>query len=95
MNDISPPLCPRAVSAAALAADLPALSDHALSWLRVLANDPVVRSAINPGVTDKLCNAGLVTEAQLPSPFKTHKGRRIPHMVITPAGRRYLANVQT
>jgi len=48
---------------------------------------------MNPGVTTKLLNEGLVELVMMPSPFKTHAGRDIDHMRITAAGRRALAGI--
>lgn len=63
------------------------LSAHALAELRNIECQPVPRCAINPGVANRLKRESLVRSEMLPSPFKTHKGRDIEHLVITDAGR--------
>jgi hypothetical protein len=51
---------------------------------------PVPRSAVNPGVANRLEREALVEEVQLPSPFKAHKGGTCAHLRITEAGRKVL-----
>jgi len=63
------------------------LSAHAIAELKDIASKPVPRSAVNPGVANRLLRESLVAEVQLPSPFKTHKGAAIAHLQITAAGR--------
>ena len=64
------------------------LSTHALSVLRQLAQEPMPTSALNPGVVSRLLCEDLVELAQLPSPYKAHKGDDCNHLRITDAGRR-------
>lgn len=68
------------------------LTDAGRAALYRLRDQPVPRSALNPGVVDRLLRdpeplAELVT---LPSPFSTHRGAAIPHLQITAAGRAVL-----
>jgi len=66
------------------------LSAHALSELRNIARRPCPCQGINPGVVNRLEREGLVELVDLRSPFPTHKGRPIPHLQITDAGRAVL-----
>jgi len=63
-----------------------ALSEHARAELRVIADKPVPRQAVNPGVANRLLREALVESVMLPSPFKTHRGRSIEHLRATDAG---------
>lgn len=63
------------------------LSAHALEELRTLLNGPRPQQEFNPGVVNRLAREALVEEVQLPSPYATHKGRKITFLQITPAGR--------
>ena len=63
------------------------LTEHALAELRDIANRPVPRQAVNPGVANRLLREHLVAEVMLPSPFQTHKGKSIAHLQITADGR--------
>lgn len=63
------------------------LSEHALSELKDIAQTPVPRSSVNPGVVNRLLRESLVEEVSLPSPFKAHKGAAVAHLQITTAGR--------
>lgn len=51
-----------------------------------IANAARVRQSVNPGVADRLLRGGLVESKQLLSPFKTHRGGLVEHLVITTAG---------
>jgi hypothetical protein len=64
------------------------LSAHALAELRDIALHPVPACAVNPGVANRLLRENLVSSVELPSPYKTHKGRSIAHLVITAQGRK-------
>lgn len=71
------------------------LTGHAIAALRQLAADgPQPRQAFNAGVCDRLEREDLVWVSDLVSPYKTHKGRLIPHLVIREAGRKALAAAQ-
>ena len=63
------------------------LSKHALAELKNLSKQPEPTNGINPGVVDRLERGGLAVVVQLPSPFKSHKGRNCAHLQITQAGR--------
>ncbi len=63
------------------------LSVAAIRTLTELCRDPVPTSEINPGICDRLTREDLARVEVLPSPFKSHKGRRICHLVVTEAGR--------
>lgn len=67
------------------------LSKHAVAELRDIAAAPVPRSSVNPGVANRLLREALVTQVALPSPFRTHRGGKAPHLQITAAGERALA----
>jgi hypothetical protein len=62
------------------------LSDAAKTVLYVLAQGPIPRQEINPGVSDRLERESLVEVVDLPSPYKTHKGANIRHTRLTAAG---------
>jgi len=62
------------------------LSPLALATLRRALRAPVPRSEINPGVVDRLHREGLVTVEDFTSPFPSHHGRKIPHVLATLAG---------
>lgn len=55
------------------------LSPHALGALARLGRRPLPCSEINPGVADRLMREGLIEQVELPSPFASHKGKRIGH----------------
>lgn len=63
------------------------LKAAALADLRWLVKGPQPRQEINPGVANHLDREHLVETVMLPSPYKTPKGRDIPHLRITDAGR--------
>ena len=63
------------------------LSEHALASLDDLQAGPRPAAQFNPGVVNRLMREDLVEVVDLPSPFKTHKGRAIPHLRITDSGR--------
>jgi hypothetical protein len=63
------------------------LSEHARAELRALVDAPIPCAGVNPGVANRLLREGLVEIVQLPSPFKTHRGRAIDHLRITDEGR--------
>jgi hypothetical protein len=67
------------------------LSEHALAELRGLMLAPEPTCGINPGVVNRLRREDLARIVELPSPFPTHKGRKIAHLEITDAGRARLA----
>jgi hypothetical protein len=69
------------------------LSAHAIDELRNIARSPEPIVGINPGVINRLMRENLVEIVQLPSPFKTHKGRPVGHLRITNAGRERLATL--
>lgn len=62
------------------------LSDHALSELRRVVQRPVPRSQINPGVIGRLLRDDLVVIELLTSPFPSHRGRKVAHVLATRAG---------
>lgn len=64
------------------------LTPHARGVLRGLANlGPAPSREINPGVVDRFHREGLTVTVNLPSPYKSHKGRTCAHEQITEAGR--------
>ena len=62
------------------------LTKHALYELEKIRTRPVTWSEVNPGVANRLLREALVTDIMLPSPFKTHKGRKILDLDNTDAG---------
>lgn len=66
--------------------ELKPLSEHAIAELRHIAAKPLPRLAVNPGVSSRLLRGELVRVVDLPSPFKTHNGAKVEHLVITAAG---------
>jgi hypothetical protein len=62
------------------------LTAHALGVLRELTKAAMPTQMINPGVIDRLSREDLIEIVSLPSPYRTHKGRVIPHAQITLAG---------
>lgn len=62
------------------------LSAHAIAELKDIAVAPVPRCGVNPGVANRLLREALVESAPKRSPFKTHKGGNIEHLVLTQAG---------
>lgn len=62
------------------------LSAHAIAELRNIAADPVPCCSINPGVINRLRREDLAAVVALPSPFKTHKDGKCPHLQVTSAG---------
>lgn len=66
------------------------LTGHGLAELKRLAKGPVPRQEINPGCANRLLRGKLATVAMLPSPYKTHKGRKLDHLQITTNGQHYL-----
>ncbi len=56
------------------------LSDAAKAILASLAREPIPCSQVNPGIVDRLLREGVVEIERLPSPFKTHKGKHVPHL---------------
>lgn len=70
------------------------LSAHAIGELRDLLAAPAPCCTVNPGVRNRLERESLVETVALPSPFITHKGKRIAHLRITPAGRARLSSVK-
>jgi len=67
------------------------LSEIARGELADIALAPVPCQGVNPGVANRLLREDLVELVDLPSPFPTHKGKKIQHLKITDAGRRALA----
>lgn len=66
------------------------LSDHAEGVLRSISRRPLAAQEVNAGVSHKLLRQGYAEIEHHPSPYKTHKGAKIPHYVATEKGRRYL-----
>lgn len=67
------------------------LAPASLTALNALARKPVPRQELNPGVANRLLREALVESVELPSPYATHKGRRIEHLRATAAGIDHLA----
>lgn len=62
------------------------LSNHAKSVLSSIANRPMVRHEVNPGVANRLLREALVESVMLPSPYKSDKGGDREHLQITDSG---------
>lgn len=60
--------------------------------LYALRNGPFPAQETNAGVQHKLLYQGYAEIEQLPSPYRTHKGRKIAYLKITEKGLRYLEN---
>lgn len=63
------------------------LSDHAFNALKSLDHGPRPCQDFNPGVSNRLLREELVASVFLPSPFKSHKGAVIEHLMLTVVGR--------
>lgn len=68
------------------------LTDFAWGILTSVSWAPRPYSEINAGVIDRLTHENLVEIVDLPSPFKTHKGKLIRFIRITEDGRRRLSS---
>lgn len=68
------------------------LTEAAKVALWSLAAAPQPRQEFNPGVRDRLTREDLAAEVDLPSPYKSHKGRNCPHLQITDKGRAALSS---
>lgn len=65
------------------------LSQFAVAALHSLRKiGPRPAQEVNPGVTRRLYDDGLITFDLRPSPYPTSKGKMISFMVLTEAGRR-------
>jgi hypothetical protein len=62
------------------------LTSHALDALDALRTRECPTQVFNPGVVNRLQREALVEIVDLPSPYRSHKGRKIPHLRITDAG---------
>lgn len=62
------------------------LSEHAKAALKLLESGPIPPFEINPGVLNRLQRSGFIEYLQLPSPYASHKGKRINHVQLTQAG---------
>lgn len=62
------------------------LAPASITALRDVAEKPIPRQELNPGVANRLLREALVESVDLPSPYATHKGRRIEHLRATAAG---------
>ena len=69
------------------------LTEHARLQLASLRNGPRPCNVFNAGTVDRLKRnePPLVELVDLPSPYPSHKGRRISHLKITAAGLKELA----
>lgn len=66
------------------------LTSHAKAELLDISKKPVPRSAVNPGVANRLLRESLVEVVMMLSPFKSHKGAEVEHLRITEAGKNAL-----
>jgi hypothetical protein len=67
------------------------LTPAALDMLAYIARQPIPLQEINPGVRNRFDRELLVDYVELPSPYKTHKGRKITFAQINDAGRAALS----
>jgi hypothetical protein len=63
------------------------LTPAALGVLSLLTRGAIPVQEINPGVRNRFDREVLVDYVELPSPYKTHKGRKITFAQINDAGR--------
>jgi hypothetical protein len=64
------------------------LSSHDRALLRDLdARGPMPTQSIKPGVVDRFHRGALTETVDRPSPFRSTRGKNIPHEQITDAGR--------
>lgn len=65
------------------------LTHYAITALTRLSECPRPRTAFNPGIANRLLRGPtpLAEEVELPSPYPSHKNRKVPHLRITEAGR--------
>jgi hypothetical protein len=68
------------------------LTEHALEILRRVQDSPMPAQEINPGVSNRLLREELIEIVQLPSPYKTHKGKKIAFAQITESGKERLGD---
>lgn len=57
-------------------------SSFALDALRRISKAPVPTQEFNPGVVHKLVRENAARIESLPSPYATHKGANIEHLVL-------------
>ena len=62
------------------------LSKHARDVLHALVGTWHTPNEINPGVIDRLQREDLILWKDLPSPYKKHKGKKIPHLKASAEG---------
>ena len=64
------------------------LTEHALKELRRIERAPLPKTIFNPGTADRLTRgpSPMAEAVDLPSPYPSHKGRKLVHLRITPAG---------
>lgn len=62
------------------------LSEHAIRALQSLSHAPRPTQEFNAGVINRLLREALVTIEDVPSPYATGRGKRIPFATITAAG---------
>lgn len=69
------------------------LTSAARTVLARVAEEPVPRSDVNPGIRDRLTRkpTPLVEIVELPSPYKVDRGGTCPHLRILEAGRAALS----
>lgn len=69
------------------------LKPASIEALRRLAQGPLPRQELNPGVANRLERQALVEAVDLPSPYATHGGKKIQHLRASPAGIEVLAEL--
>jgi len=67
------------------------LTTHALEVLAWIALRPRPVQEVNPGVRNRIEREELVDRVDLPSPYTSHKGKKIPFYQINAAGSARLA----
>lgn len=69
------------------------MSPLALGMLKVCEAQPYPREQVPAAVVDTLLEQGLIEIVQAASPYPTHGGRDIDHILATLAGRERLGQV--
>jgi hypothetical protein len=62
------------------------LTAHAIAALVDLSHGPKPRQELNPGVANRLLRGDLVEWTFMPSPYKTHAGKKIEFLRLTKLG---------
>jgi hypothetical protein len=69
------------------------LKPPSIEALRRIAQEPTPRTEFNPGVSNLLTTWRYVESVEMPSPYITHKGKKIEFLQISEAGKAFLATL--